>query len=195
MTNALRLYFLGFYAISLLVFLVKIVPASMRVPGVERRAQGLARLLPAALVPLDFVVPPVIILTRAGAIDAQSIPIQTLGFLLSLYAAVMLLWASATLGRFLVPQAVVLADHDLVTRGPYRFLRHPAYSGDLALWLGAALGTLNVLLLALWPLSVLGTYFQTRQEEGLLASKFGAAYETYARRTGRLLPRFNLRSA
>jgi protein-S-isoprenylcysteine O-methyltransferase len=76
---------------------------------------------------------------------------------------------------------VVVEDHELVTRGPYRFLRHPAYSGDLALWLGAALGTVNLLLLALWPVSALGTYLQTRQEDELLASKFGAAYETYAR--------------
>jgi protein-S-isoprenylcysteine O-methyltransferase len=81
-------------------------------------------------------------------------------------------------------------DHDLVRHGPYRFLRHPLYSGDLAMLLGAALGTVNMLLLALWPVSALGTYFLTRQEDALLASKFGAAYETYARRTGRLMPRF-----
>jgi protein-S-isoprenylcysteine O-methyltransferase len=92
-------------------------------------------------------------------------PMRALGVLLTLYAAVMLLWASTTLGRFLVPQAVVVEDHDLVTHGPYRFLRHPAYSGDLALWLGAALGTVNVLLLALWPVSAFGTYLQTRQED------------------------------
>ncbi len=194
MPNALRLYFFGFYAVSLLVFLVKVVPASLRVPRVERRAQGFARFLPPVLVLLDFVLPPVIILTRTGELDVRWIPLRALGFLLSLYAAVMLLWASATLGRFLVPQAVVLADHDLVTRGPYRLLRHPAYSGDLALWLGAALGTVNVLLLALWPVSALGTYLQTRQEDELLASRFGAAYETYASRTGRLVPRFNPRS-
>ena len=195
MKDALRLYFLGFYAVSLLVFLMKVIPASLRVPRVERRVEGVARLLPPVLVLFDFVLPPVIILTRAGELDVRWILIRTLGFLLSLYAAVILLWASATLGRFLVPQAVVVANHDLVTRGPYRFLRHPAYSGDLALWLGAALGTVNMLLLALWPVSALGTYFQARQEEELLVSKFGAAYETYARQTGRLVPRFNAHAA
>src|SRR6185503_3635585 len=149
MEDALHLYFLGFYAVSLLVFAVKVVPTSLRVSGVEHRAIGIARLLPPVLVLFDFVLPLVIILTRAGQLDARWIPLRLLGFLLSLYAAVVLLWASATMGRFLVPQAVVVADHQLVTRGPYRFLRHPAYSGDLALWLGAALGTVNVLLLAL----------------------------------------------
>lgn len=193
MEDALRLYFLGFYAVGLLVFLVKVLPASLRVPRVERRAHGLARLLPPVLVLFNFVLPLVIVLTRAGERDVRWIPLRALGFLLSVYAAVMLLWAAATLGRFLVPQAVVVADHDLVTRGPYRLLRHPAYSGDLALWLGAALGTANPLLLALWPVSALGTHCQTRQEDALLASKFGAAYETYARQTGGLVPRLHAR--
>jgi len=190
MANALRRYFLGFYAVSLLVFLVKVVPASLRVPRVERQSYGFMRLLPPVLVFVDFILAPAIILTQVGELDLRWVPVRVLGFLLSLYAAVMLLWASATLGRFLVPQAVVVADHDLVTRGPYRLLRHPAYSGDLALWLGAALGTMNVLLLALWPISAIGTYFQTRQEDDLLASKFGADFEAYATRTGRLVPRF-----
>jgi protein-S-isoprenylcysteine O-methyltransferase len=143
------------------------------------------------LVFLDLVLPPVIIFTRAGELHVGWMPLRASGFLLSLYAAAMMLWASAALGRFLVPQAVIVKDHDLVTHGPYRFVRHPVYSGDLALLLGAALGAANMLLLALWPVSALGTYFQTRQEAALLASKFGAAYETYARRTGRLVPRFN----
>jgi protein-S-isoprenylcysteine O-methyltransferase Ste14 len=188
--DALRLYFLGFYAVSLLVFVVKVVPASLRVPRVERRAPGLARLLPPLLVLFNFVLPPVVIFARAGELQGRWLPLRAVGVLLTLYAAVLLLWASTTLGRFLVPQAVVVEDHDLVTRGPYRFVRHPAYAGDLALWLGAALGTVNVLLLALWPVSVLGTHLQTRQEDALLASKFGAAFDAYARRTGRLVPRF-----
>jgi protein-S-isoprenylcysteine O-methyltransferase Ste14 len=187
--DAFRLYFLGFYAMSALVFVVKVIPTSLRVPRVERRAPGVARLLPPTLVLLAFVLPPVVILLRVGELQARLLPMRVLGFLLSVYAAVMLPWASKTLGRFLVPQAVVVEDHELVTRGPYRFVRHPAYSGDLALWLGAALGTANMLLLALWPVSVVGTYVQTRQEDDLLASKFGPAYQTYAERTGRFVPR------
>jgi protein-S-isoprenylcysteine O-methyltransferase len=195
MEDTLRLYILGFYAVSLFVFVVKVIPASVRVPRVERCASGIVRLLPPILVILDFVLPPVIILSRVGELQVRWMPMRLVGLLLTLYAAVMLLWASTTLGRFLVPQAVIVRDHELVTHGPYRFLRHPAYSGDLALWLGAALGTVNVLLLALWPVSTLGTYLQTRQEDALLASKFGAAHETYARETGRLVPRLNARAA
>jgi protein-S-isoprenylcysteine O-methyltransferase Ste14 len=43
-------------------------------------------------------------------------------------------------------------------------------------------------------MSIFGTYLQTRQEDALLAFKFGAAHESYAKRTGGLLPRLATRS-
>jgi len=111
------------------------------------------------------------------------------GLLLGLYAAVILPWSASTLGRFLVPQARVSSDHELVVEGPFQFVRHPAYSGDLALWLGSALATANLLLLLLWPLYVLGATLQSRAEDDLLASKFGDDYRRYAARVGRFVPR------
>lgn len=84
----------------------------------------------------------------------------------------------------------IFPDHTLVTAGPYHFVRHPIYSAVLALWLGAALGTLNWLLLALWPLMVGAVLGQARTEEEVLRAKFGEAYDGYAGRTGRLVPGF-----
>ena len=78
----------------------------------------------------------------------------------------------------------------LVTSGPFRFLRHPSFSGALALWLGAALGTLNWLLFVLWLPLVVGKTIQARAEEELLQTKFEAVYEQYARKTGRFIPKF-----
>ena len=108
---------------------------------------------------------------------------------MSVYTAGTELWVAVTLGRFLVPRAVVFEGHKLVTGGPYALLRHPDYSAILALWLGAALGTLNRGLLLLFPLAVLGFWMEARLEEQLLESKFGESYRMYARRRGRFIPR------
>ncbi len=129
------------------------------------------------------------IFLRLGEIPGEWLGVRLLGVLLSLYAATILPWAATTMGRLLVPQAIMSHDHALVMAGPYRLLRHPAYSGDLALWLGSALGTLNAYLLALWPIIVIGVAAQARMEEQLLESKFGEAYRTYAQRVGRFIPR------
>jgi len=76
----------------------------------------------------------------------------------------------------------------LITGGPYRLVRHPRYTGllltrlSLALLLGSMFAWL---LLPCWLLLVLR---RIRLEEKHLHTVFGAAYTTYARETGTLLP-------
>lgn len=101
----------------------------------------------------------------------------------------MMPWVLVTMGRFLMPGIAVYRDHRLVTTGPYRFLRHPLYSAVIALWLGAALGTMNWLLMVLWPIFLSTVILMPmRQEEELVRQKFGAEYAAYAERTARLVP-------
>ena len=191
MAEALRLFFLAFYAISVVVLILRVLPLAFRSAPAERRAEGIDLYLPIILLPVGFLIPPAAMLARVGELNAGWPAVRLAGLLLGVYAAVILPWSAATLGRFLVPQARVSHDHQLVVAGPFRFLRHPAYSGDLALWLGSALATLNVLLLVLWPLYVLGATMQARVEDGLLEAKFGGEYRRYAARVGRFLPRLS----
>ena len=195
MTSQIRVYFLAFYAIGIAVLLGRVLPAARNLGPVQYRVNDSRRYVPAIFLLLDWALPFVLILTRIGEIPRELIPIRVVGLLLSVFAAVANLWAVAALGRYLVPQAVVLTDHKLVTEGPYQFVRHPAYSGDLALFLGSALGTLNVFLLVLWPVAVIGNLVQARIEEQLLEARFGGAYRSYVERTGRFLPRFWARAS
>jgi len=189
MAEALRLYLLAFYAVGVTVLVTNVLTTSVPPAQVEKRAEDFRRYLPGILIPLNWLLPPLAILFRFGEIQFEWPALRLLGFLLSLYAASMLLWAPVTLGRFLVPRAVVFHDHVLITAGPYCLVRHPVYSDVLALWLGAALGTGNISLLLFWPIAVIGVAVQARLEEELLRSKFGESYESYARVTGRFLPR------
>jgi protein-S-isoprenylcysteine O-methyltransferase Ste14 len=187
--EALRLFFLGFYGIGVIVLVLRVLPLALRSAPAERRAEGINLYLPFVLLPIAFLIPPAAMLTRVGEIDVRWSAVRLIGLLLGVYAAVILPWSASTLGRFLVPQARVSRDHELVIEGPFRFVRHPAYSGDLALWLGSALATVNVLLVVLWPLYVAGATMQARVEDELLASKFGDEYRRYASRVSRFVPR------
>ncbi len=190
MADALRSVFLAVYGISLAVMVVKVLPAAARNPTPASRANDRRRWLPTVLLPFGFLVPPAVLWLRWGELAAPLPALRLAGVAIALSGVGMMLGAVATLGRFLVPQAVTLADHALVTAGPYRFVRHPAYAGDLALWLGAALATANVLLIVLWPLYVLGAQAEAMVEDELLDAHFGQAYRAWAARTGRLVPRF-----
>jgi protein-S-isoprenylcysteine O-methyltransferase Ste14 len=80
------------------------------------------------------------------------------------------------------------AEPELVTSGPYRFVRHPIYSGLLLALLGTALAT-N--LIGLVILAVLTAYFYycATVEEKNLSETFPTAYPDYREHTKMLIPR------
>jgi protein-S-isoprenylcysteine O-methyltransferase len=105
-------------------------------------------------------------------------------------AGIALRWyAIVYLGRFFTVNVAIAADHRLIDSGPYRYVRHPSYTGALMAFLGLGLTLGNWASLALLlaaPLLV----FQRRMnvEESALIQAFGAQYQDYMRRTKRLLP-------
>jgi protein-S-isoprenylcysteine O-methyltransferase Ste14 len=189
MDNGLRVCFLGLYAVGPAVALRALLRRKIRAAPAQSRVEGWRWYVPPLLLPVEWLLPPVLILLGYGEIEAGWIAVRLLGLAVGLGGAAVLVWGSASLGRFLVHEAAILQDHTLITSGPYRFVRHPIYSGYLALLLGSGLGMLNVWLLLLWPLALVGILIQVGSEERLLGAKFGPAYRRYAGRTGQLVPR------
>ena len=95
--------------------------------------------------------------------------------------AALLSWTGAlTLGRQRRVDAGLNADHELVTAGPYRFIRHPIYSSLLCVLL--ATGTLVTpwwLFVPALFLFIVGTEIRVRSEENLLAGHFGDRFTDY----------------
>lgn len=97
--------------------------------------------------------------------------------------------AIRVLAKFFPVDVAVHADHKLVLDGPYRWLRHPSYTGSLLTFLGfgLALGNGVSLLAAVLPVLVSFAY-RIRVKEQALTSAFPDKYPAYAARTRRLLP-------
>jgi protein-S-isoprenylcysteine O-methyltransferase len=93
------------------------------------------------------------------------------------------------LGRFFTVDVAIAHDHQLITTGPYRFIRHPSYTGTLLVFLGFGLCMLNIFSLAavFIPISI-AFLWRMRVEEAALREAFGDRYLTYASRTRRLIP-------
>ncbi len=100
-------------------------------------------------------------------------------------------WSLYHLGRYWHLDALVRCDHQLVSTGPYRRLRHPIYTA----FAGMVLATLLWRPPTAWSglvlgLFVAGTELRVRCEERLLRQHFGEEYEQYQRRTFGWLPPF-----
>lgn len=108
--------------------------------------------------------------------------------------AALMVAAVRTLGKQWSVTARVREDHELVTGGPYAIVRHPIYTGLLALLLATGLARVDLAATALGAaIYVTGTLLRTRREEALLRETFGSAYEAYARRVPALVPRLGVR--
>jgi protein-S-isoprenylcysteine O-methyltransferase Ste14 len=95
--------------------------------------------------------------------------------------------AIATLGRFYSRRVRTLADHRVVTTGPYRFLRHPAYTGVIMAHAGMTLVLLNVAsALTLVMLVIPAFLWRITVEERLLLQL--SEYAEFARGRRRLVP-------
>jgi protein-S-isoprenylcysteine O-methyltransferase Ste14 len=93
------------------------------------------------------------------------------------------------LGKQLRIDAGLSSDHQLVTSGPYRVVRHPIYTSMLCLILatGTMLSPLALMLPAI-ALFIAGTEIRVRIEERLLASRFGETFAEYQRRVPAYIP-------
>jgi hypothetical protein len=104
--------------------------------------------------------------------------------------ACLLSWTGTrALGRQWRIDAGLSADHELVTHGPYRVVRHPIYTSMLCLFLANALLTSSLPLFAIGAVCfVAGTEIRVRIEEKLLAAHFGDQFTAYRRRVPAYIP-------
>ncbi len=100
-------------------------------------------------------------------------------------------WIFSSIGNNISPTQATRQHHQLVTHGPYRWVRHPLYSFGFVLVLALTLLTdlwwLAVAMLP--PLAIL--LWRTPIEEARLVETFGDAYRAYMRQTGRFWPRIS----
>lgn len=94
-----------------------------------------------------------------------------------------------TLGKNITDTVVTRAAHTLVTRGPYRWVRHSFYVATALAVLANSLVTANWFLALTGGLCFSLLVLRTRIEEEKLIERFGDNYKEYMKRTGRFLPR------
>ncbi|HEX2666839.1 MAG TPA: isoprenylcysteine carboxylmethyltransferase family protein [Gammaproteobacteria bacterium] len=110
------------------------------------------------------------------------------GVFLLLCGVCLAFWARHTLGTNWSGRVTIKENHELVTRGPYRFVRHPIYTGVLFAFTGTtlALGWMGDLFAIALMLAIFA--HKIRLEEKVMDQHFGAKYADYRKQTKTLIP-------
>jgi len=120
---------------------------------------------------------------------AVAVSLSLAAILVALVSISIVRAAVKMLGQEWSVTARVVEGHKLATEGPYRFVRHPIYSGMLGMLLATGLAISNWLaLIAAIVIYFIGTVIRIRSEERLLREALGPEFESYARSAPALVP-------
>jgi protein-S-isoprenylcysteine O-methyltransferase Ste14 len=101
----------------------------------------------------------------------------------------LLTWTLRCLGVNLTDTVVTRQVHTLVTRGPYRWVRHPFYDAMALLTVAVALIAANWFILLTGTVVFALLAVRSWTEEANLLARFGDPYRAYKESTGRFVPR------
>lgn len=98
-------------------------------------------------------------------------------------------WLFSSIGSGITPTSATRKEHKLVTRGIYRWVRHPLYGIGSFFIVSFGLMADNWFIALMGVLAFIGMAVRTPKEEANLIAKFGDEYREYMKKTGRFLPR------
>ena len=101
------------------------------------------------------------------------------------------LYSARVLGSYFTTILGVSDDQRLVTKGPYRYVRHPSYTGAILAFLGLALSFSSPYALICPAAISIGVAYRISREEEMLMRRFGASYDEYRSSTHALWPRWS----
>lgn len=109
---------------------------------------------------------------------------------LAIFGFILLQWAQVSLANSWSDTPRMMKEQTLITRGPYRLIRHPIYTAFLLI-LGSTLFISSNWLIGLcWAgMTFLEIISRISFEESLMLEYFGEQYREYMKKTGRLFPK------
>lgn len=128
-------------------------------------------------------------LFQMAAISWHRTALFAIGIVFILLGVALRWYSIWTLGRYFTRDVAVSTGQQVVQHGPYRTIRHPAYSGTFLTMLGVGLAVTNwASLLTLLAFVLVGHLYRVRVEEQALTQAIGQPYIAYMQRTRRFIP-------
>lgn len=115
--------------------------------------------------------------------------VRWLGIGIGIVCVGLIYWLFSSIRSGITPTSATRKEHQLVTHGPYRWVRHPLYTVGASMFISFGMMADNWFITALGVLTFILMAIRTPQEETNLIEKFGDEYREYMKRTGRFFPK------
>ncbi|MBE9524456.1 MAG: isoprenylcysteine carboxylmethyltransferase family protein [Chloroflexi bacterium] len=110
------------------------------------------------------------------------------GLSLAGFGLALIFWSGVALGKLYSAEVTIQKNHQLITTGLYRYIRHPRYLGVIFAALGLSLLFRSWIGLVV-SIPLLGVLLsRIKDEEAVLYEEFGLEWETYRKQSWRLIP-------
>jgi len=125
-----------------------------------------------------------------GRLHFGTVVIPIIGLMLLILGIAIRWTAIYTLGKYFTGKVLIQPDQQLIRKGLYRYVRHPAYAGSLLAHVGLGLSFSSWFTLAFSAIPfVIAVWYRMRVEDEALHQAFGVAYLDYSKRAKRLIPK------
>ncbi|MGA9292747.1 MAG: isoprenylcysteine carboxylmethyltransferase family protein [Ignavibacteriaceae bacterium] len=112
---------------------------------------------------------------------------RLIGLLIYITFSWIQIWSYRTLGESYSQEIVIFKNHKLVTKGPFKLIRHPQYLSQILLDLGAGIATLSYIIIPLAIIQIPFVIMRANLEEKLL-SKHIKEFAEYKSKSGFMIP-------
>lgn len=140
-----------------------------------------------------FVVVTYILYSKIGIPEALSIVSlvgPAVGALLAVTGLIVSLWSFYVFPKVSTGHYVE-NEHQIITAGPYKYVRHPIYLGVILLWFSLTISFCDLAMLLITTLYVIPIYIlYIRSEEKMMLKGLGEPYKEYQKCVGIIIPRF-----
>jgi len=126
--------------------------------------------------------------TKIGRIQPWNLYF-VIGMILVFVGLILRVTSIITLKRHFTYTVTAIANHELIEKGLYKWIRHPGYLGQLMIFVGISASLSNWLsvLFMIIPVFV-GYAYRIKVEENFMMEQFGQKYLDFQKRTKKLIP-------
>ena len=114
--------------------------------------------------------------------------IRIIGLALYLIFSWIQIWVTKVLGDNYSQDIAIKKEHQLVTSGPFKFVRHPQYLSQFLLDIGGAAATLSFILAPLALIQIPFLFLRASFEDKILDKHFGENFRNYKKKSGMFFP-------